>query len=54
MIAMTTSSSTNVKASLKKCFSAGHPILQVVIRKPVVENFRGIGFAPTLYPFRFL
>jgi hypothetical protein len=51
---MTTNNSTNVKAPLGKNLPAGWRMLQVASRKPVVDNFRGIGFAATLYLFRFL
>lgn len=54
MIAITTSNSTSVKAPMKKNFPAGRLMFQAVTRQPVVENFRGIGFAATLYRFRFL
>ena len=33
---------------------AGWRMLQSARRKPVVENFRGIGFSPTLYRFQLL
>jgi len=39
---------------MKKNLPVGRRMLQVARRKPVVENFRGIGFAATLYLFRFL
>jgi hypothetical protein len=54
MTAMTTSNSTSVKAPTEKNFPAGRLMFQAVTRQPVVENLRGIGFAATLYRFRFL
>jgi len=39
---------------MKKNFPAGRLMFQAVTRQPVVESFRGIGFAATLYRFRFL
>jgi hypothetical protein len=54
MTAMTTNNSTNVKAPLGKNLPAGWRMLQVASRKPVVENFLGIGFAPILHLFQFL
>ena len=54
MIAMTTSNSISVKASLKNNPPAGWRRPQATRRKPVVEDFRGIGFASTLYRFQLL
>jgi hypothetical protein len=54
MIAMTTSSSTSVKASAEIKLRARSRAFLAGARQSVFEDFRGMGLAANLYQFRFL